>query len=103
MAEALSCGLPALISDKVNIWREIDQAGAGFVDTDDVVGTKRSLDRWMGLADDERDAMRRCARQCFDRNFKIETAARALIETIRNHGVISRSQPAETPSSGGIS
>ncbi|MBT4770595.1 MAG: glycosyltransferase [Rhodospirillaceae bacterium] len=29
--EALVCGLPVLISDRVNIWREVDSAGAGKV------------------------------------------------------------------------
>ncbi len=76
VAEALACGLPVLISDKVNIWREIDSDCAGFVGNDDVAGTVQSLERWMcsplmsGTPCDER------AERCFDRNFKIETAAR---------------------------
>eukprot|EP01038_Epipyxis_sp_PR26KG_P002792 gene2792-3964_t len=48
VAEALGCGLPVLISDKVNIWREIDQARAGMVETDTVDGTERSLRHWLG-------------------------------------------------------
>jgi len=31
VAEALGCGLPVLISDKVNIWREVIAHGAGLV------------------------------------------------------------------------
>ena len=41
VCEALSCGLPVVISNKVNIWREIDSVRAGFVDNDDVAGTVR--------------------------------------------------------------
>lgn len=31
VVEAMACRLPVVISDKVNIWREIDEAGAGRV------------------------------------------------------------------------
>ena len=31
VVEAMACGLPVVISDKVNIWREIEAAGAGRV------------------------------------------------------------------------
>jgi len=31
VVEAMACGLPVVISNKVNIWREVEDAGAGFV------------------------------------------------------------------------
>jgi glycosyltransferase involved in cell wall biosynthesis len=49
VAEALACGKPVLISNKVNIWREIESDAAGFVDTDTVDGTVRNLQRWLAL------------------------------------------------------
>ncbi|MES2089822.1 MAG: glycosyltransferase, partial [Pseudomonadota bacterium] len=47
VAEALACGVPVLISNQVNIWREVQQAGGGLVDTDDLEGTGRLIERWV--------------------------------------------------------
>ena len=46
VVEALACGLPVLISDRVKIWREIDVSGAGYVESDTLAGTSRLLERW---------------------------------------------------------
>ena len=83
VAEALACGTPVLISNKVNIWREIEKDRAGLVDEDDEPGTTRLLQKWLGLPAGEKDAMRRIARQCFQSRFEVARAAEALIETIQ--------------------
>lgn len=82
VAEALGCGTPVLISDKVNIWREIDSDGAGLVGNDDVEATERSLRRWLALSAMEREAMSKCARACFEERFTVEQMARSLVETV---------------------
>jgi glycosyltransferase involved in cell wall biosynthesis len=38
VVEALACGVPVLISNKVNIWREIEEDNAGLVENDDLGG-----------------------------------------------------------------
>ena len=40
IAEALACRLPVLISNKVNIWQEVQSDGAGFVGLDTVRGCR---------------------------------------------------------------
>ena len=83
VAEALACGTPVLISNKVNIWREIEQDRAGLVDEDDEPGTLRLLQKWLALSTVEKDAMRKVARECFQSRFEVMRAADALIRAIR--------------------
>jgi glycosyltransferase involved in cell wall biosynthesis len=82
VAEALACGLPVLISNKINIWREIDAAHAGLVSADTLAGTLELLARWQRLAPVERDRMRRNALACFANHFQIDVAAGKLLAVI---------------------
>lgn len=82
VAEALACRVPVLISNKVNIWREIEQDGAGLVENDDVAGTKNLLTRWLALAPAERAAMRERAASCFAQRFHVEQSAKSLIAVL---------------------
>jgi glycosyltransferase involved in cell wall biosynthesis len=79
VAEALSCGSPVLISNKVNIWREIAASNAGYVEPDDLAGTTGLIERWFGTSPAERDTMRTNARQCFSRHFEINQAVDSLL------------------------
>ena len=83
VAEALACGLPVLISDKINIWREIIADSAGLVAEDTETGITKLLQNWLALTSEERQNMRKKAFQCFHGHFQIETAAESFIETVR--------------------
>ncbi|ABM38481.1 glycosyltransferase [Polaromonas naphthalenivorans] len=83
VAEALACGKPVLISNKVNIWREIESDAAGFVDDDTVDGTVHNLQRWLELDTKSYTAMSQRARQCFATHFHIQRAAERVVEIIR--------------------
>jgi glycosyltransferase involved in cell wall biosynthesis len=78
VAEALAVGLPTLISDKVNIWREVDADGAGIVGKDTLDGTCRMLLSYLAMSEENKRAMRRCARSCFEQRFEIKKAAANL-------------------------
>ena len=82
VAEALACGLPVLISDKINIWREIAEDGAGLVAEDTEAGTARLLRDWLTLPPGEAQGMREAARRCFLHRFEIGAAAQSLVETL---------------------
>src|SRR5204863_6857014 len=82
VVEALAAGLPVLISNRVNIWREIDTDGAGYVESDDLAGTTRLIERWLQTSPAVRDSMRENARNCFARRFEIHRAADSLLEVL---------------------
>lgn len=79
VAEATACGVPVLITDKVNIWREIEAAGAGFVAPDDLPGTVSLLKRYLSVEPAARTAMGQSARRCFEVNFDVRAAATSLL------------------------
>ncbi|RFU48110.1 glycosyltransferase [Paraburkholderia sp. DHOC27] len=83
VAEALGCGLPALISDKVNIWREVAEDGAGFVASDTEQGTLESLARWLRLDPAAADVMRAQAMQCFERHFTVDAMSSDLLRVLQ--------------------
>jgi len=47
VVEALACKKPVLISNQVNIWREIMNEDAGFVENDDKQGVQKLLKKWL--------------------------------------------------------
>ena len=85
VAEALSCGTPVLISNKVNIWREILDDDAGLVEPDDQPGADRLLERWIALPAERRDAMRGKTRQCFQSRFEVAKAAGSIVEVVNKY------------------
>jgi glycosyltransferase involved in cell wall biosynthesis len=75
VAEALACGLPVLISDKVNIWREIAAAQAGIVAPDTLNGTKDLFTNWLRMSTDQQEHMRGKAKACFEACFDVKLRA----------------------------
>lgn len=82
VAEALGCGLPVLISDKVNIWREVLGAQAGFVAEDTEAGTLENLKAWLALSADGQAAMSQRTRELFAERFSVDRMATSLIDIV---------------------
>jgi glycosyltransferase involved in cell wall biosynthesis len=82
VAEALACGKPVLISDKVNIWREIEHDQAGIVATDTVEGTAGMLRAWGLLSENDRAGFAERAVACFARHFDMRVCADAVVRVV---------------------
>ena len=88
VVEALACGTPVLLSNKVNIWREIKADRAGRVEDDTEAGTTRLLEWGFTRLPEERRAMGERARRSFERRYQIDRATAALVEKLRGFGVV---------------
>ncbi|WP_245288099.1 glycosyltransferase [Bradyrhizobium sp. Ec3.3] len=89
VAEALACGKPVLITNKVNIWREIEEDRAGLVAADDPAGIFSLLREYLSLSPDEQQNMGRAGRQTFLKRFNIEQNVLTLLDVFRagfSHG-----------------
>ena len=75
VAESLASRVPVLISNKVNIWREVEADGAGIVSEDTLEGACALLQSYLDMPAEKKVAMRQAARDCFEKRFEIKKAA----------------------------
>jgi glycosyltransferase involved in cell wall biosynthesis len=78
VAEALACGKPVLLSDKVNIAADVAADGAGWMEPDTAEGTERLLRRWIEMQPEERWAMAAKALECFSARYDMRKNAKAV-------------------------
>ena len=79
VAEACSVGLPVYLTDKVNLWREVIDAGAGNVETDTLKGIENLVKQW-SVAD--RNKLSMGAQKCFRDSLHISRTVENLIEVM---------------------
>jgi len=98
VAEALGCSLPVLISDKVNIWREVQAHRAGLVAPDTLAGTRALLEQWLEMPRPQRLRMREQACELFRCRFTVDAMATSLLEVVTARPVsFARTREALTP------
>ncbi|MCE7066138.1 glycosyltransferase [Dyadobacter sp. CY326] len=88
IAEALACGRPVIISDKVNIHREILDGDCGLVGNDTCEDTQRIWLTFNQLRDDEKRQMGLRARETFQRQFAMDRAVTEMIGQLSQARVI---------------
>jgi len=82
VVEALACGIPVLISNQVNIWKEIVLDGAGLAAADTVAGTAQLLQSWLQLDSARRSEMRGNAGNCFQHRFELTRSVAAIADLL---------------------
>jgi len=86
VVESLACGTPVLISNKVNIWKEIAADGAGLVEEDNLEGISRLLTRWRSLTSSDRTEMAANCLASFHSRYHINQAPRVIASLLQQCG-----------------
>lgn len=82
VAEALACGKPVLISDQVNIWKEINDVNGGLIEKDTFDGTKSLILKYVNLSIEQKNEMRNNATIAYKKYFTVEQAAIRMQEVL---------------------
>ncbi|WP_254073605.1 glycosyltransferase [Cellulophaga sp. HaHaR_3_176] len=84
VVEALACNKPVLISDKVNIWREIKTENAGLIAKDNEEETYQLLQKWQNLSVLEQEMMSKNAYKAYQKFFTIKQSVNQFLKSIEN-------------------
>ena len=78
VVEALACKKPVLLSNKVNIYKVIEEFNCGLVKEDSLDGTVQLLTQYFLLSVDDRKSMAANAESAFTANFTISSVAKRM-------------------------
>ena len=82
VADALACGTIPLISDKVNIAPDVTADGAALMESDDLEGTVRLIERFQTLSTEQRKAMSQKALACYQNRYALGNAAQEVYKAM---------------------
>lgn len=83
VVEAMACGKPVLISNQINIWREIEKANAGLICQDNEDGILAMLKYWTNEAPNSKKMMGERAALVFQKNYAMDKAAERMIACVQ--------------------
>lgn len=83
VVEALACSKPVLISNQVNIHKEISRGNAAVVADDTPQGTYKLLRYWSEMPTDAKKKMEKSARCVYETHFAVEPAMQRMIDALK--------------------
>lgn len=83
VAEALSVGTPVLITNKVNIYHEIQNHKAGIVVNDTIDGIKELIEKYICIKKDNYENMKENTIKCFEKCFSNEAYKNDFLKLIQ--------------------
>ena len=78
VVEAMACGKPVLISNQINIWREIAASGGGLIADDTSTGTRHLLENWLNMSALQKQTMSEHAQKTYLSCFAIGPSAERM-------------------------
>lgn len=83
VAEALACSKPVLISNQVNIYKEISGGQAAVVADDTPQGTYKLLKHWIEMSAEAKEGMAENARCVYEKHFAVEPAMQRIVKALK--------------------
>lgn len=83
VVEALACGKPVLISNKVNICKEVENGKAGMIANDSFAETFSLLKKYYQLQPEEQLSLGKNARSLFLKKYQIDRAANEMLQVLQ--------------------
>lgn len=80
VVEAMACKKPVLISNQVNIWKEIELGHAGIISADTLEGIQKQLEKWLNLSESDKKQMGINAYETYLVNFSVAKAAERIAQ-----------------------
>jgi len=96
IAGALACGVPALLSDQVDMAPTVVARGAGWIDAGDADGMANGLRQWLAASPEELARMRAAALCCWRDEFAIDRATARLVRAIETRIIRTRAETSPT-------